>query len=277
MSDSRSAASARPSGSPSTLALGAITFRDRPFEQILSAAAGAGFDGIGLTVGQCVSALERGIALDQIPERLTAAGLRVAELELIRLVETGPVPHVNGLVLELAGMLGPDRVHVAAWHGDRSQICKELADVCSALPDTPVAFEFMAYNAVPGFTQAVELAEQTGAPNAAVVLDILHFFRTGSRFDELTEASLQRVAVVQLSDVVDRPRGDALDEARHRRTCPGEGTLDSVSFLRRVLEVAPMPPISVEPINDAYEALPLGLVADRAMVATARLLARARG
>jgi len=145
------------------------------------------------------------------------------------------------------------------------------------VPSIPVAFEFMAYNAVPGLGMALDIAAETGAPNAAVVLDILHFFRTDTSFDELTPEALGRVAVVQLSDVVSRPQGDALDEARHRRTFPGEGTLDSVGFLRAVAGAAEgaLPPISVEPINDAFELLPLGTVADRAMVATSRLLTAA--
>lgn len=259
----------------SRLALGAITFRDRPFDQVLAAAAGAGFDGIGVTVGQCLSALERGIALDQLPERIAAAGLRVAELELVRLGEDGPGRSANALVQDLAGLLAPDRVHVAAWHGSRGRITDEFTAVCAALPGISVAFEFMAYNAVPGLRPALELAAATGAANATVVLDVLHFFRTGTELDELTAEALDRVAVVQLSDVVTRPRGNALDEARHRRTHPGEGDLDLLGFLRAVLAAGPLPPISVEPINDAYELLPLPVVADRAMVATARLLAAA--
>lgn len=72
--------------------------------------------------------------------------------------------------------------------------------------------------------------------------------------------------------MVKRPRGDELDEARHRRTYPGEGSLDSAAFVRRVVETGILPPTSVKPINDAYELLPLAVVADRATVATARRL-----
>ncbi|CAA9573619.1 MAG: hypothetical protein AVDCRST_MAG33-2804 [uncultured Thermomicrobiales bacterium] len=256
----------------SSLALGAITFRDRPFQATLDAAAGAGFDGVGVTVGQCLSALERGIPLDQLPVLVERAGLHVAELELVRLCEQGAVRHANDLVLDLAGTLDPDRVHVAAWTGEPQQIADAFAHVCAELPETPVAFEFMAYNAVPGFAAALDLSAATGMANASVVLDILHFFRTHASFEDVTPEAMHRVAVVQLSDVVTRPRGDELDEARHRRTYPGEGSLDSVEFVRRVRRTGVVPPISVEPINDAYEQLPLAVVADRAMVATARLL-----
>ena len=256
----------------SRLALGAITFRDRPIEDIVAAAAGAGFDGIGLTVGQCVSALERGVDLEQLARLLDEAGLILAELELVRLCERGAVAHLNAAIVELAGLLRPNRVHVAAWRGERSQIVEEFAALCHALPDIPVAFEFMAYNAVPGFESAIELAEATGAPNASVLLDVLHFFRTGGDPSALTAAAMRRVAAVHLSDVVSRPRDSALDEARHRRTFPGRGSLDIPGFLAAIAAAGPFPPITVEPINDAYERLPLAFVADEAMVATSRLL-----
>lgn len=259
----------------SRLALGAITFRDRPFETILAAAARAGWDGIGLTVGQCLSALERGIPLASIPSMVADAGLRIAELELIRLCEPGPTVHANALVEDLVALLQPDRVHVAAWHGSDHQLTDEFAAVCQRMPHTTVAFEFMAYNRVPRLEAALNLAESTGQPNASIVLDVLHFFRTHSRLSELTVETMQRVGVVQLSDVVERPLGGELDEARHRRTYPGRGTLPSVEFLRAIAASGPLPPLSVEPINDTYEALPLTFIAEEALIASVRLLAEA--
>lgn len=260
-----------------SLTLGAITFRDRAFPDIVDAASAAGFTSIGLTVGQCIAALERGISLDELRIRMSDAGLRLGELELIRLADPSHVRLVNSLVEDLALALAPGRVHVAAWGVESSALHDAFAAVCARLPGLPVAFEFMPYNAVPTFAAATALAEAIGAPNAGVVLDILHFFRSGASLDELTARSLAHVAVVQLSDVVDRG-ASLVDEARHRRTYPGRGTLDSVGFLRALRDAAPRPlPFSVEPIADALEQLPLALVAEEAMVSTQVLLDRALG
>lgn len=261
----------------SLITLGAITFRDRSLPSVLSAARDAGFESIGITVGQCIAALERGIAFEEIASAISDAGLRVGELELIRLCDGGPVRHANALVEELASILQPDRVHVAAWGAEASAVADDFASVCARLAPLPVAYEFMPYNSIPSFTGAVELVKATAAPNAKVVLDILHFFRSGSAFEELTSDALAHVAVVQLSDVIHRGVTPSLvEEARHRRTYPGAGGLDSLGFLRGIAVAAEEPvPLSIEPISDALEMLPLALVAEEAMLSTQRLLKRA--
>ncbi|MET0456871.1 MAG: sugar phosphate isomerase/epimerase [Mycobacterium sp.] len=258
------------------LAMGAICFRDRPFPEILAAAAASGFTGIGLTVGQCISALERGIGLDEIGTRVAEAGLRVAELELIRLGDDGPVRHANALVEDLCDALRPDRVHVAAFEGELPRILDQFAAVCGSLGDVPVAFEFMPYSRVQTLSQAVDLAERTGTPNAKVVLDVVHFFRSGGDPSELTARQMDWVAGVQLSDVAVRPGVPLAREARHLRTYPGRGTLDIVGFLRGVAKVAEtLPPVSIEPISDALELLPLPVVAEEIMCSTLGTLAAA--
>ncbi|TWF80341.1 sugar phosphate isomerase/epimerase [Pseudonocardia hierapolitana] len=258
---------------PAPFTLGAMCFRDRPFPQILAAASSGGFPGIGLTVGQCVSALERGIPLEEIPKRLADAGLTLAEFELVRLGDNGPTRHANGLVEELIETLRPDRVHTAAFTGDLPAAADRFAELCERHPDTLIAVEFMPYSVVRDLPEARRLVAHAGAPNAAIVLDIVHFFRSGSAVDEIDADCLRDVAVVQLSDVSSRPGVDLAREARHLRTYPGRGTLDTVGFLRRVREsTAELPPISVEPVSDALERLPLEVVAEEIVFSTLGVL-----
>jgi sugar phosphate isomerase/epimerase len=262
---------------PAHLSMGAMCFRDRPFPNALAAAANSGFAGVGLTVGQCVTALERGIALGKLHEQVVDAGLRVAELELIRLGEDGPIRHANSLVEDLARTLQPDRVHVAAFAGELPQIENDFAAVCASLPDVRVAIEFMPYSRVPDLAEALRIVEVSGATNAGIVLDVVHFFRSGCLPGDLTPAHLRRVASVQLSDVAVRPRAVSLArEARHLRTYPGHGTLDLVGFLRQIgADTDVLPPVSIEPISDALESLPLPVVAEEIMFSTLATLAAA--
>lgn len=258
---------------PTYLSMGAMCFRDRPLPHILSAAADSGFAGIGLTVGQCVSALERGIEFDELHNRVGDAGLRVAELELIRLGERGPTRCANALVEDLAHTLQPDRVHVAAFSGHSEQIDDDFAAVCARLPQIPVAIEFMPYSRVPNLAEAFRLVERSGAANASVVLDAVHFFRSGGLPDDLSPAHLSRVAGIQLSDVSARRGVTLAHEARHHRTYPGRGTLDLVGLLRRIASVADgLPALSIEPISDALESLPLPVVAEEIMFSTVATL-----
>ncbi len=258
------------------LSMGAMCFRDRPLPQILAAAADSGFTGIGLTVGQCVSALERGISFDELHNRVVDAGLRVAELELIRLGEHGPIRHANTLVVELAHVLQPDRVHVAAFAGEGQQIDDDFATACAGLPGVPVAIEFMPYSYIPNLAEAVGIVDRSGAANARVVLDVVHFFRSGGLPSDLSPAHLSRVAGVQLSDVAVRQGKSLAYEARHLRTYPGRGELDLVGLLRSIAAVTDvLPAVSVEPISDALESLPLPVVAEEIMFSTLTTLATA--
>lgn len=259
------------------LSMGAMCFRDRPLPHILAAAAASGFTGIGLTVGQCVSALERGIGFEELRNRVVDAGLRVAELELVRLGEgTEPLRHANALVVELAQLLQPDRVHVAAFAGDGQQIDDDFAAVCASLPGVPVAIEFMPYSRIPNLAEAVGITERSGAANARVVLDVVHFFRSGGLPRDLSPAHLTRVAGVQLSDVAVRHGVSLAYEARHLRTYPGRGALDLVALLRSIAAVTDvLPAVSVEPISDALESLPLPVVAEEIMFSTLATLATA--
>lgn len=260
-----------------TIALGAITFRDRPFRRIVDASAESGFDGIGLTVGQCVAALERGISLEDIRKVVDAAGMRIAEFELVRLCGVGPTQRLNDLVIGMVDTLNPDRVHTAAFRGTAEQISDDFAELCSRLPDHPVALEFMPYSAVSTFDKALRLVAESGQSNACVVLDIVHFFRSGGELEMLTPSAVANVACVQLSDVVDRGTVGLATEARHLRTYPGEGTLDVTGFLATLASSSlAIPPVSVEPISDALETLPLAVVAEHTMFSTLRAL-RAAG
>jgi sugar phosphate isomerase/epimerase len=254
------------------LSLGAITFRDRSFEDIVSSAHRAGFNGIGLTVGQCVSALERGVEMSQIISKVEDAGLHIAEFELVRLGGQPLTSALNELVIDLVGALAPDRVHVAAFAGDLDRVLKEFTALCGRV-ECPVAFEFMPYSVVTNLAAARELVARTGASNAKVVLDVLHYFRSGSHVEDLTDDDMQDVAVVQLSDVTSRRRQTELShEARHLRTYPGQGELPIVNFLRRIGSFGALPPITIEPISDALERMPLVLVAEQAMISTTQVL-----
>lgn len=50
-------------------------------------------------------------------------------------------------------------------------------------------------------------------------------------FDELTAQALRRLAVIKLSDIVERPRGDAVDEAAPAHLSRGSPRLGRLHLL----------------------------------------------
>lgn len=266
-------------GAVEQLALGAMTFRGREFEASMDAAQRSGFRAVGISVGQCVACLERGIPPEAMAAVLRKRGLRVAELELVRLGERGGVTgHLNELVVELIGVLAPDRVHVGAFSGEPGDVKREFAALCERITTTDIAFEFMPYSAVRDIAAAVDLVQAAGSTRAKIVLDAVHFFRSGEQLAALTPEVLALTAGVQLSDLVPRPSGiGTAYESRHLRTLPGDGTLPLAGFLSAIRAAAgtSLPPVTIEPVSDALEKQPVDWVAERAMQTTARLLAGA--
>ncbi|MFE5990445.1 sugar phosphate isomerase/epimerase family protein [Streptomyces sp. NPDC056453] len=257
------------------LALGAMTFRGRDFEACLDAARASGFRAVGISVAQCAACLERGIPPETMAEALHERELHVAELELVRLGEPGPVRHLNALVADLVDILTPDRVHVAAFSGTVQDAKREFATLCEQITTADVAFEFMPYSTVADLATAVDLVRAAGTPRAKLVLDAVHFFRSGAALTDLTPDVLALTAALQLSDLVPRPGIGLAHESRRLRTFPGDGTLPLTGLLRAVRTAAgemATPPITIEPVSDALETLPLAWVAERAMQSTARLL-----
>ena len=99
--------------------------------------------------------------------------------------------------------------------------------------------EFFPWTVVPGFDQALALVEATRRPDAGILVDALHFTRSGSSVTRLAAADPARLPFLHLCDApAERPASDEarLVEARTERLPPGAGAID----LRAIL--AAMPP-----------------------------------
>ncbi|HUD31336.1 MAG TPA: sugar phosphate isomerase/epimerase [Novosphingobium sp.] len=85
------------------------------------------------------------------------------------------------------------------------------------------------------FAEALAFVDGSGADNARVLVDAMHFFRGGSAVAELAEADLSRIGYVQICDVPMPARtADYGLEARENRLAPGDGDLPLADFLAAV-------------------------------------------
>ena len=94
--------------------------------------------------------------------------------------------------------------------------------------------------------QAARIVERSGADNAGVLIDPIHFDRAGSRVEDVAAIGPRRLPYLQFCDApAERPttREELLRQARSARLPPGEGGLD----LRGLLAAVPMGvPLSLE-------------------------------
>ena len=81
--------------------------------------------------------------------------------------------------------------------------------------------------------EATDLCAAIGWERCRLVIDALHFFRSGAPWAELAELSAEQIAVVQWADAPATARRPLIEESRHGRLLPGDGGLDLSASLQR--------------------------------------------
>jgi len=213
--------------------------------------------------------------LRQTQRRLSDTGLRVLEVEGVSIVPDRPIETFRRLpdLLESAAVLGAEFLTVASFDGDLERGASELAKVCAMCAPyglTPVV-EFMARSGVASLHDARELVRSPGCERASVLLDMLHFTRTGGTLQDLQSDGGDGIGLLQLCDAPLSPPNDeaALRAESRHRLLPGEGEFP----LRSVVRSLPgQLSISVECPSDRYAGCTADERATLAMLATRGVL-----
>jgi sugar phosphate isomerase/epimerase len=179
--------------------------------------------------------------------------------------------------LEAGAKLGAKHVLVAGYDPDEGRLTATFAAFCdAAVPFGLTAdLEFMPWSEVPDLASTIRIVSAAARPNGGVLLDALHFDRSGSRIEDIARVPRASLNYWQLCD---GPREKPttieglLHAARAERMFPGEGGIDLMSLVRA------MPadlPISIE-VPTAELARTVGPLerARRAVARTHELLAR---
>jgi sugar phosphate isomerase/epimerase len=226
-----------------------------PLEQI-EIAAEAGYDFASLRTTP-VAPDERVVALagdramiDRVNERLTDSGLRVLDVELARLGPDEDPDDYLGL-LEAAAAIGA--VHVVAQlpDPDRNRAIERFGRLCDHASDfgLTVELEFPSWMEVGDLDAAVAVVAAVGRANAGILVDSLHFFRSGSSLDALASLPREWFRFIQLCDApaaVPPTVEGIIHTARAARSLPGYGQLP----LGDLLEQLPAGPYALEVPND---------------------------
>ncbi|MEV8631994.1 sugar phosphate isomerase/epimerase family protein [Streptosporangium sp. NPDC051023] len=259
------------------ITLCAMTLQRASFPDRVNAAATAGFDSIGLTLGQYRAALADGLDDTSMRALLDAHGLRLAELETPwDWAADGDDDSDDGEqlfhALEALGCPQLNAVQFAVHPYER--LVERFAALCArtAAAGAQVALEFMPFSELPTVADAWRLVRDSRAANAGILLDSWHYWRSGGSRHDLAAVPPGRILSVQLNDALPTPGADLRHEARHLRLPPGEGTTAFVRLLRELGVTARM---SAEVWSDELERLPPEMAAKRVHDATSRALAEA--
>jgi sugar phosphate isomerase/epimerase len=253
--------------------------------EFVSVAAEAGYDGVSLHVSQPPPG-EEGV-------RYPMLGPRSAMLQetLVRLADTGIVVHdIQGArlkpetriadfepMLEAGERLGARYVMTVSDDPDLQRNGDRIAELAltAARHGIQVVLEFMAYSGVRSLVAANDVIERSGHTAATIMVDSLHWYRSGGSLADIAATPAWRMPYLQLCDAPRSAPAGGFEglkyEARKHRLFPGEGGLPLVPFLQAF---APSVPLSVEtPVTEWHDRLGAREIARRSIASTRALLA----
>jgi len=230
-----------------TFSLAHLTLLHCPPPRLIEIAAAAGYDFVSLrmtavTAREQVYPLIRDRALmRETKSRLADTGLEVLDMELVRL---DPVSEPDGFLpfLEAAAELGARAVIVQLPDPDRQRATERytrLCDLAGPYNLRPV-LEFVSWTETPDLRSAVDILRKANRENGGLLVDMLHFDRSGSNPADLESLPRNWFHFVHLCDA---PRQIPVvaegftRAARTSRLFPGDGELDLGAILRRIPEV----------------------------------------
>lgn len=212
--------------------------------EMVSVAARTGYQAVGLRL-IAVTADSPGYplmfdppAMRDTKARLNDTGIRVGDIEFVKI--TPEIDIASFEPFAAAGAeLGARHIITAPYDPDLGR----LADRFAALADLAnqynlsVLLEFFPWTVVSDVRAATRIVEMVRRSNTGMLVDTLHFARSGSRLEHLDVISPAHLPFVHVCDAI---AGESftieqlLHTARSERLPPGEGDIDISGILERL-------------------------------------------
>jgi sugar phosphate isomerase/epimerase len=227
--------------SPVRLSLAHLTVIDADPLVLIDTAAAGRFDAIGLRIvppmptDPIVPVIGNERLIREIEGRLASTGIRVLDIEAVWLM-----PHTDILALkpalELGARLGAKHLLVVGNDPDWARQRDHFASLCDLALQVGlgIALELMSYVELKTLSEARQLLDEVRRPNAGLLIDALHFYRSGAHPRDLAEIEESVFPYIHLCDAfAAAPDAAGLRaEGRGARFYPGEGELPLGEFLR---------------------------------------------
>lgn len=209
--------------------------------ELVDAAAAAGYRYVGLRMTK-VTAQEPHYPLAYDPAlmratktHLAATGIEVLDIELARMT-SGDNPRDYLRFLEAGAELGARHVIAQLPDSDFSRKTDRFAELCQlALPlGLTIDLEFPSWTETPNLTEATRVLRTADQPNAGLLIDLLHFARSGSSVDDLRELPPEWFHYAHVCDApgeIPTTTAGLIHTARFERLFPGEGEIDMLGIL----------------------------------------------
>jgi 4-hydroxyphenylpyruvate dioxygenase-like putative hemolysin/sugar phosphate isomerase/epimerase len=209
--------------------------------ELVDAAAAAGYRYVGLRLTK-VTPEEPHYPLASDPRllrntktHLAASGIKVLDVELARIApEDDPREYVR--FLDTAAELGARHVITQLPDPDFARKVEHFAQLCElARPmNLTIDLEFPSWTETRDLAEAARVLRSAAQPNAGILVDLLHFARSGSSLAELRELPSEWFHFVHVCDApaaIPATTEGLIHTARFERAFPGEGGIDAHAIL----------------------------------------------
>lgn len=200
--------------------------------------------------------------------RDTGVALALAEGFTIRPQTTS---HERIADFDLMAELGAHAAGAVSMEPDVSRALDQMASLAELAAERDLAFlfEFAPPHTFPTLATAAAALKSIGAPNARLLIDAMHLFRTGGTIADLVTLDPSLIGYIQLCDApLEVAAGaDYYQEACFERLRPGEGDLPLIEFLGRLppgLRLGLEVPMQAELIAAENVMLPLQRIVEAA-------------
>ena len=247
-------------------------------EEMAAAGAAAGWPAVGIWVDP---ATWTGAVARDVRQRVADAGIAVLDVEVVW-IKPGPDDDDHFRIIDAGAAIGARNVLAVSSDPDAGATAAKLARLSAhaAKCGLRVSLEFGAFTCVRDLDAALDILARAGCEETGLLVDPLHFARTGGLPSRLREVAASRFAYAQYCDApANGPSPDdvpaIIHEALDLRLMPGDGALPLEALLEALPEATPL---SVELRSKALrEAYPDAAARAAALLASTRAaLARNR-
>ena len=223
-----------------------------PLPERFAAAKAAGFVEIGLSVRWMKAWLEEGHALEELDALLDEYGLRVGELEAIRVMRAEQDP-LEDTAAVLAQRYHPRRLQaVGPYDGTLDDAAERAGRVADRFAQwgVEVVLEPLPFTNMQTPADAAAIILRADRPNLSMCMDVWHLYRMGLPLSHL-DGLWPYISTVQFNDgtIECEFPDDLREDCLLNRRIPGDGEFDLVGLLRDRNAHRPDSWFSLEVIN----------------------------
>ena len=252
------------STTPRELSLAHLSVLDATPPELVTVAAQAGFRKVGIRLSATPSVgvppyemLGDTPVLRETLARLSDTGVSVLDVEFLRFEPQIPQGIPEGF-LEAGARLGAQYVLVMSAEPIEARTVERFCELCERARQygLHVCLEFAIYTGVRTLADAARLVQQSGCANASVLVDALHFSRSGGLPSDIAGVDASLFKYAQICDAaasIPTEPAELIREARGGRLLPGEGALPLRDL---VAALPPAIPLAIEAPVGATAGLP---------------------